>query len=126
MYKRQVQLTGLEVKDEKTPMGDIEIVFSGLRPGEKLYEELLIGDNVVGTQHPKIMRAQEERLAHETLLGLLDELREAEYALDSHRACAALKRGVSGFAHSGEVVDLLPNGCSQGNALVLEGSAARH
>ena len=126
LARRMIQLTGLEVKDEKNPMGDIEIVFSGLRPGEKLYEELLIGDNVVGTQHPKIMRAQEERLPHETLLELLNELHEAEHTLDSQRACAALKRGVSGFAHSGEVVDLLSNGCSQGRSLMLEESAARH
>jgi len=126
LARRMVQLTGLEVKDEKSPEGDIEIVFSGLRPGEKLYEELLIGDNVVGTSHPKIMRAQEERLPHEQLMALLEELQGAERTLDSQLACAALKRGVSGFAHSGEVVDLLPNGCVKASTPALEGSAARH
>lgn len=108
LARRMIKLTGLEVRDEKHPEGDIEIVYSGLRPGEKLYEELLIGDNVVGTQHPKIMRAQEEVLPHQDLMALLTELKQAEKTLDSHRACAALKRGVNGFSHNGKVVDLLP------------------
>ena len=109
LAKRMVQLTGLEVKDEANPDGDIEVVFSGLRPGEKLYEELLIGDNVAGTMHPKILRAHEEVLPHQELLVLLDELRDAEQNLDSPRACVVLKRGVSGFAHNGDMCDLLPN-----------------
>jgi len=58
LARRMVQLSGLEVRDEPNPEGDIEIRFSGLRPGEKLYEELLIGDNVSGTEHPLIMRAR--------------------------------------------------------------------
>jgi len=126
LARRMIQLTGLEVKDEENPEGDIEIAFSGLRPGEKLYEELLIGDSVVGTQHPKILRAHEEVLPHRELVVLLEELREAERSLDSSRACAALKRGVSGFAHSGDMVDLLPNGCGKGGQQVVEVSAARH
>lgn len=108
LARRMIQLTGLEVKDEEHPAGDIEIVFTGLRPGEKLYEELLIGDNVIGTSHPKILRAQEERLPSEALETLLDGLRNAEHGMDSHQACELLKKGVKGFAHSGEVVDLLP------------------
>ncbi|WP_421620813.1 polysaccharide biosynthesis protein [Alkalilimnicola ehrlichii] len=126
LARRMIQLAGLEVKDEKNPEGDIEVVFSGLRPGEKLYEELLIGDNVVGTQHPKILRAHEEVLPHRELQALLEELREAERTLDSERACAALKRRVIGFAHSGKLVDLLPNGCQKGSALAPVGSVARH
>ncbi|MGM0926543.1 MAG: polysaccharide biosynthesis protein [Pseudomonadota bacterium] len=126
LARRMIQLTGLEVKDEENPEGDIEIVFSGLRPGEKLYEELLIGDSVVGTQHPKILRAHEEVLPHRDLVALLEELREAEQGLDSVRACAALKRGVSGFAHSGDMVDLLPNGCGKSGNTVVEVIAARH
>ncbi|WP_205599037.1 polysaccharide biosynthesis protein [Halomonas faecis] len=108
LARRMIQLTGLEVKDEEHPAGDIEIVFTGLRPGEKLYEELLIGDNVIGTSHPKILRAQEERLPSEALETLLDGLRDAEQGLDCNLACELLKKGVKGFAHSGEVVDLLP------------------
>ncbi|MDY7116728.1 nucleoside-diphosphate sugar epimerase/dehydratase [Halomonas sp. SSL-5] len=126
LARRMIQLTGLEVKDEENPDGDIEVVFSGLRPGEKLYEELLIGDSVVGTQHPKILRAHEEVLPHRELVALLEELREAEQGLDSVRACAVLKRGVSGFAHSGDMVDLLPNGCGKSCNTVVEVIAARH
>lgn len=59
LAKKMVQLSGLEVQDAHNPEGDIAIQFSGLRPGEKLYEELLIGDNVLATEHEMIMRAQE-------------------------------------------------------------------
>ncbi|WP_280551770.1 nucleoside-diphosphate sugar epimerase/dehydratase [Halomonas sp. 25-S5] len=107
LARRMIQLTGLEVKDEANPDGDIEITFAGLRPGEKLFEELLIGDNVVGTSHPKIMRAREEVLPTPTLRELLEALLEAEQRLDCHHACESLKRGVSGFAHSSEPCDLL-------------------
>ncbi|MGM0984078.1 MAG: polysaccharide biosynthesis protein [Pseudomonadota bacterium] len=107
LARRMIQLTGLEVKDEANPDGDIEILFSGLRPGEKLYEELLIGDNVIGTSHPKIMRAQEEVLPTATLRDLLEALHQAEQQLDSYLACESLKQGVSGFAYSGESFDLL-------------------
>nr|WP_312751147.1 nucleoside-diphosphate sugar epimerase/dehydratase [Psychrobacter sanguinis] len=60
LARRMIHLSGYEVKDEKNPGGDIEIVFSGLRPGEKLYEELIIGDdNIEPTQHSLIMQARE-------------------------------------------------------------------
>ncbi|MEY3288713.1 MAG: hypothetical protein RLZZ419_955, partial [Pseudomonadota bacterium] len=58
LAKRMIHLSGLEIKDEDYPLGDIEISFTGLRPGEKLYEELLIGNNVSETSHPRIMRAE--------------------------------------------------------------------
>lgn len=57
LAKNLIQLSGLEVKSEDNPHGDIEIQFAGLRPGEKLYEELLIGDNVKRTAHERIMTA---------------------------------------------------------------------
>ena len=63
LARRMIHLSGFEVKDEKTPNGDIEIQYTGLRPGEKLYEELLIGDNVSGTEHSRIMRAEEQHLS---------------------------------------------------------------
>nr|WP_297458410.1 nucleoside-diphosphate sugar epimerase/dehydratase [uncultured Halomonas sp.] len=107
LAKRMIQLTGLEVKDEKNPDGDIEIHYSGLRPGEKLYEELLIGDNVVGTPHPKIMRANEETLPDAEIGRLLGELAQAESELDCHRVCDILRQAVSGFQHSSPVADLL-------------------
>jgi len=63
LAKKMIHLSGLEIKDENNPDGDIEIVYTGLRPGEKLYEELLIGDNVSQTKHPAIMRAEEKYLS---------------------------------------------------------------
>jgi FlaA1/EpsC-like NDP-sugar epimerase len=76
LAKRMVHLSGLEVLSDLTPDGTIEINHVGLRPGEKLYEELLIGENVEGTEHPLIMRAQEIEIPWiilENLLGKLDD-----------------------------------------------------
>lgn len=77
LASRMIHLSGLEVKDDKNPGGDIEIRYTGLRPGEKLYEELLIGDNVSGTEHPRIMRAEEQCLSWEETKLLLDDLDKA-------------------------------------------------
>ncbi|SDK74500.1 NDP-sugar epimerase, includes UDP-GlcNAc-inverting 4,6-dehydratase FlaA1 and capsular polysaccharide biosynthesis protein EpsC [Franzmannia pantelleriensis] len=107
LARRMIKLSGLDVKDDKHPEGDIEVVFSGLRPGEKLYEELLIGDNVVGTAHPKIMRAQEEKLTPTQLTGLLEEIEEAQRQMNCHQACEILKRAVKGFQYGNPEVDLL-------------------
>ena len=71
-----IRLSGLEIKDDKNPNGDIKVEFNGLRPGEKLYEELLIGDNVSGTSHQLIMRAQEEALNWEETLKYLTKLHD--------------------------------------------------
>src|SRR5690606_7920525 len=62
LARKMIRLMGCEVRDEKNPDGDIEIVYTGLRPGEKLYEELLIGDNPEATSHPRIMKASESYL----------------------------------------------------------------
>ncbi|WP_205687195.1 polysaccharide biosynthesis protein [Chromohalobacter israelensis] len=126
LARRMIQLSGLELKDEENPDGDIEIVYTGLRSGEKLYEELLIGDNVIGTKHPKILRAQEETLPHQELIALLGELQDAERTLDSQRACGLLKRGVNGFSHSGNMVDLLPKTSAEVTRLSVPTGAAKH
>lgn len=80
LAKRMIHLSGLEIKDDKHPGGDIEICYTGLRPGEKLYEELLIGDNVSGTEHPRIMRAEEQCLDWKETKALLDELDKSCHA----------------------------------------------
>ncbi|MBE8718673.1 polysaccharide biosynthesis protein [Cellvibrio polysaccharolyticus] len=74
---RMIHLSGLEVRDDANPEGDIEIECTGLRPGEKLYEELLIGDNVTGTDHVRIMRAEEHHLTWPETRQILDELDKA-------------------------------------------------
>lgn len=74
LARRMVHLCGLEVKSPATPDGTIEIQHVGLRPGEKLFEELLIGDNVTSTNHPLIMRAQESELPWEQLSSMLQQL----------------------------------------------------
>lgn len=77
LARKMIELSGLEVLDEENPDGDIAIEFTGLRPGEKLYEELLIGDNVEVTEHPLIMRVHEEYMAE-------DELNKALLVLQDH------------------------------------------
>ena len=77
LARRMIHLSGLTVRDVDHPNGNIEIIFTGLRPGEKLYEELLIGNSPMGTGHPLIMRAMEESVAWETLLPLLGALEAA-------------------------------------------------
>lgn len=77
LARRMVHLSGLEVKSEQTPDGTIEIQHVGLRPGEKLYEELLIGDNVEGTSHPLIMRAREAEIGWPQLSNYLTQLQAA-------------------------------------------------
>jgi FlaA1/EpsC-like NDP-sugar epimerase len=77
LARRMIHLSGLEIKDKNHPHGDIEIQYTGLRPGEKLYEELLIGDNVSGTEHPRIMRAEENSLSWKDTELLVVDLRRA-------------------------------------------------
>jgi len=107
LAKRMIHLSGLVVKDENTPHGDIPIVFTGLRSGEKLYEELLIGGNVISTQHSKIMRANEACLSWEELSPLLDGLRNAVKVNDDAAIRGILAQAVSGYKPQCEVVNIL-------------------
>ncbi len=97
LAKRMIHLMGHEVKDSVHPGGDIEIAFSGLRPGEKLYEELLVGDNVTGTGHPMIMRAEEDFLTEETIDAFLADLAQACEEHDCATIQEILLAAVSGF-----------------------------
>jgi FlaA1/EpsC-like NDP-sugar epimerase len=102
---KMVYLSGLLVKDEAHPHGDIEIKVTGLRPGEKLYEELLIGDNPQPTAHPKIMKAHEEFLSWGDLQEELEKLNVALDACDAQLIGGMLKKLVPGYQPNGEAVD---------------------
>jgi FlaA1/EpsC-like NDP-sugar epimerase len=88
---------GYDVRDENSYRGDIAIEYTGLRPGEKLFEELLIGESVTGTEHPKIMRAEEDYLPWETLEPMLKELQVACSNMDLQSIRSILMRAVVGF-----------------------------
>lgn len=105
LARRMVELSGLTVRDELNPSGDIELTVTGLRPGEKLYEELLIGDNPKPTQHPRIMKAHEQYLSWPQLESKLNALSMAMSVNDVPVIRALLKDLVSGYQPSGEVVD---------------------
>lgn len=107
LAKRMIQLSGLELRSEENPDGDIEIQFSGLRPAEKLYEELLVGDNVIGTEHSKILRANETHLDNATLQNYLNEMRSAIEENDYDNLQKLLANAVYGYKPHGEVVDHL-------------------
>jgi FlaA1/EpsC-like NDP-sugar epimerase len=105
LARRMVELSGLTVRDANNVDGDIELAETGLRPGEKLYEELLIGDNPEKTQHPRIMKAHEHYLPWAELEG---KLRELEMALGNNNVSAIrtlLQQLVTGYQAGGDVVD---------------------
>ena len=104
---RMIRLTGLTVQDSDNPDGDIEIEFTGLRPAEKLYEELLIGENVTGTEHPRIMRAEEHFLPFDQLMSLLAAVEEAAQHLDRSRMREVLKMAVQEYEPAEDIKDLL-------------------
>ena len=105
LARRMVELSGLTVQDELHPDGDIAFKITGLRPGEKLYEELLIGDNPIATQHPRIMKAQEQFLPWPALEAKLNTLNIAVEVNDVPTIKALLTELVSGYRSTGEVVD---------------------
>jgi FlaA1/EpsC-like NDP-sugar epimerase len=107
LAKKMVHLMGYEVKDENSFRGDIAIEYTGLRPGEKLYEELLIGESVTGTEHPKIMRAEEETLSWGALEILITKLEKACKNLDLEEIRDLLMEAVAGFEPKQGVSDPL-------------------
>ncbi|PSW25658.1 nucleoside-diphosphate sugar epimerase [Photobacterium phosphoreum] len=104
-----IKLSGLEVKDERNPNGDVEIQFTGLRPGEKLYEELLIGDNVGQTQHQRIMTADEDYLPWSQLEPLLLQLDSACHEFHHERVREILLAAPTGFVPTDGICDLVWN-----------------
>ena len=107
LAKRLINLSGMEVKDKDNPDGDIEIIFTGLRPGEKLYEELLIGDNVNATIHKQIFRAEEESITSVEVDKYIDLLKESERNGDLVALRDILKEVVTGFVPDEEIVDVV-------------------
>ena len=105
LAKRMVELSGLTVMDSNNPMGDIEIQITGLRPGEKLYEELLIGENPLPTSHPRIMKAHEEFLPWDELESKLNILNSALESNNVPVIRTLLKELVPGYQPELEVVD---------------------
>ncbi|MEH6482688.1 MULTISPECIES: nucleoside-diphosphate sugar epimerase/dehydratase [Pseudomonas] len=107
LAEKMIHLSGLSLRTDRCPHGDISIEFTGLRPGEKLYEELLIGDNVTPTEHPMIMRADEEHLPWDDFRPILTGLFSAIKADDLDRVRWVLRSTVSGYKPEGEIVDLV-------------------
>ena len=91
---QMIHLSGLSVKNAENPNGDISIIFTGLRPGEKLYEELLIGDNPEGTSHPRIMRANESSLDYNEIHQIISDIKTAVQNYDNLKAISLLKKAV--------------------------------
>jgi FlaA1/EpsC-like NDP-sugar epimerase len=107
LARRMISLMGLSVRDEENPDGDIEITYTGLRPAEKLFEELLIGTNVTGTEHPMIMRAIEHSLPWMHVQQVLDELSVALNRFDCERARQLLMQTVAEYKPMQGIQDLV-------------------
>jgi FlaA1/EpsC-like NDP-sugar epimerase len=107
LAKKMIRLSGYEVRSEKNPEGDIAIEFSGLRPGEKLYEELLIGDDVTGTEHERIMTANELYLSWSEYALILDRLDQACHAFNHEAIRDILLNTPTGFAPTDGICDLV-------------------
>lgn len=105
LARRMVQLSGRSIREEAEPGGEIEIRVTGLRPGEKLYEELLIGDDPVPTAHPRIMKAREAHVSWDELRPQLAKLEQAVSANDVLTVRAVLEQLVSGYRATSTIVD---------------------
>ena len=107
LARRMIHLSGFEIRDDDNPDGDVEIVFTGLRPGEKLYEELLIGDNVSSTEHPLIMSAREDCLTWERVTDFLRQLEESVVSNNVEQSRNLLIDSISDFKPQCGVADLV-------------------
>lgn len=107
LAEKMIQLSGLSVRSARNVDGDIAIEFTGLRPGEKLYEELLIGDNVTDTGHPMIMRAEEKKLDWAALSAALTRMDQALKTDDYPRVQRLFLELVDGYRPDKEIVDLI-------------------
>jgi len=126
LARKMIHLMGLVEKTPDKPEGDIEVVFTGLRPGEKLFEELLIGDDPQGTSHPRIMMAREVSMAWGDLETVLSKLSRASQEFDCSQIVETLKNAPTGFTPNGNVADLV--WCNGGSDLTVahEGAGKVH
>jgi FlaA1/EpsC-like NDP-sugar epimerase len=109
LARRMIHLSGLTVRSEENPEGDIDIQFTGLRPAEKLFEELLIGSNVSGTEHPMIMRALEPCLSWPQVEALLHDLTQEMNRLDVPATLGILSNAVQEYIPTLRSADLVWN-----------------
>ena len=107
LAEKMIHLSGFSIRSEHNLHGEIAIEFTGLRPGEKLYEELLIGENVLATRHPMIMSAHEDYLTWDVLKQRLEALLAAIAVDDLKTVRQLLRDTVSGYTPSGEILDWL-------------------
>ena len=107
LAKKMIGLSGLKIKNKSNPDGDIEIKYTGLRPGEKLYEELLIGDNTSDTDNRFIMRAKEDMLSWDELKPILDSLKNEIHECNHEKIRKLLIQLVPEFKPQCEIVDIL-------------------
>jgi len=109
LAKKMIKLSGLTERSIQTPSGDIEILYTGLRPGEKLYEELLIGENVEGTDHPRIMTANEIMLSWPETHNLLNHLDKACHDFKVEEVVKLLLESPAGYNKQGDCPDWVMN-----------------
>ena len=109
LAKKMIQFSGLKLIDKNNPSGDIEILITGLRPGEKLYEELLIENNSISTGHPKIFKAQDDFIEWPKLEIEIQKLEEFVLKNDHEKIIILLKKIVVGFKPSDKIVDYIFN-----------------
>jgi len=119
LARKMIHLMGLEEKTEDNPNGDIGIIYTGLRPGEKLYEELLIGDDPQGTAHPRILMAREVSLEWGEVENLLGKFAKASQTFDCASVIELLKEARTGYSPNGEMADLV--WCKGGQRMDADG-----
>ncbi|MEQ9544803.1 MAG: nucleoside-diphosphate sugar epimerase/dehydratase [Marinobacter sp.] len=107
LARKMIHLMGLDEKTEDNPDGDIEVMFSGLRPGEKLFEELLIGDDPQGTANPRIMMAREVSMSWAEVEDTLDKLMRASQSFDCKGMLEVLRTAPTGYAPNSDLADLV-------------------
>ena len=121
LARRMVHLMGLTLRDDANPDGDIAIQYTGLRPAEKLYEELLIGNNVTGTGHPMIMRAMEDRLPWSKVQHFIEQLLHACARSDCERVRELLVESVEGYRPTNGVDDVVWTAGQKSTAALAQG-----